>query len=148
MTATFLGVPPFPEAARAALADSQLRRNLAHATSTIRAKRQAVVSEVAEWADLRGAGAALKDQVLLDLDQYLVQLEASLQKAGAVVHWANDADEAGRVVAEVARSHGVDEVVKVKSMATQEIDLNGYLARQGIAAWETDLAGLIVQLGG
>jgi L-lactate dehydrogenase complex protein LldF len=147
VTATFVGMPPFPEAARAALADTQLRRNLAHATSTIRAKRNRVVAEVPEWEDLRLAGAAVKDEVLLNLDTYLVQLEQSLTAAGAVVHWARDADEACAVVADIARAHGVDEVVKVKSMATQEIGLNEALARQGIAAWETDLAELIVQLG-
>ncbi len=65
---------------------------------------------------------------------------------GAQVHWARDAAEACRVVAEVARAHGADEVVKVKSMATQEIGLNEALAAEGIAAWETDLAELIVQL--
>ena len=63
------------------------------------------------------------------------------------MHWARDAAEANRIVADVAKSHGVDEVVKVKSMATQEIGLNEALAAEGIAAWETDLAELIVQLG-
>lgn len=47
--ATFLGMPPFPTAARAALADTQLRSNLAHATGTIRAKRAAVMGELADW---------------------------------------------------------------------------------------------------
>ena len=147
MTATFVGMPAFPIAAREALADTQLRANLAHATSTIRAKRNRVVAEVPEWEDLRLAGAAIKDEVLLNLDTYLEQLEQSLTAAGAVVHWARDADEACAVVADIARAHGVDEVVKVKSMATQEIGLNEALAAQGIAAWETDLAELIVQLG-
>jgi L-lactate dehydrogenase complex protein LldF len=78
----------------------------------------------------------------------LERLEASLQDAGATVHWARDGAEACAVVTSAARSHGVDEVVKVKSMATQEIELNERLAEQGIAAWETDLAELIVQLGG
>ncbi len=147
MTATFVGMPAFPEAARAALADAQLRGNLAEATGTIRAKRASVVGEVKDWEELRLAGAALKDQVLLDLDRHLAQLEESLTAAGAVVHWARDADEACRIVASVARKHGVDEVVKVKSMATQEIELNEHLQAEGIAAWETDLAELIVQLG-
>ncbi len=147
MTGTFVGMPAFPEAARAALGNDQLRRNLAHATGTIRGKRAAVVGEVAEWEEMRDAGAALKDRVLLDLDRHLVQLEESLTARGAVVHWARDAEEACRIVAEVARSHEVDEVVKVKSMATQEIGLNEALAAEGIAAWETDLAELIVQLG-
>ena len=147
MSATFVGMPPFPEAARRALGDSQLRTNLAHATSTIRAKRAAVVSEVDAWEELRVAGAAIKDNTLLHLDEHLLRLEESLTANGATVHWARDAAEANAVVADVARRHGVDEVVKVKSMATQEIGLNEALAEQGIAAWETDLAELIVQLG-
>ena len=147
MSGTFVGMPAFPTAARAALADTQLRGNLAHATSTIRAKRASVVEEVGEWEELRAAGAAIKDETLLHLDRYLLQLEASLQDHGATVHWARDAAEACAVVARVARDHGVDEVVKVKSMATQEIGLNEALAEHGIAAWETDLAELIVQLG-
>jgi L-lactate dehydrogenase complex protein LldF len=147
VTATFVGMPSFPVAARAALADSQLRANLAHATSTIRAKRAAVVGELAAWEELRTAGAAIKDATLAHLDEHLLRLEAALTERGAVVHWAGDAGEASAVVAQVARAHGVDEVVKVKSMATQEIDLNARLAQVGIAAWETDLAELIVQLG-
>ena len=147
MGAMFVGMPPFPEAARAALADTQLRANLAHATSTIRDKRARVVGEVADWEALRVKAAAIKDATLAQLDTYLVQLESSLTARGAVVHWARDAAEACDIVAQIAKSHGVDEVVKVKSMATQEVELNEALAAQGISAWETDLAELIVQLG-
>src|SRR5580765_2767070 len=146
MTATFVGMPPFPEAARAALGDTQLRHNLAHATHTIRDKRARVVAEVPEWEELRQAGADLKDATLAGLDRHLEQLEAALVSRGAVVHWAKDAAAACRVVADVAKAHGVDEVVKVKSMVTQEIGLNEALAAEGISAWETDLAELIVQL--
>ncbi len=147
MSGTFLGIPPFPRAARAALADTQLRHNLAHATGAIRGKRAGVVAEVEEWEELRVAGAAVKDNALRSLDETLVRLETSLRANGVVVHWARDAAEACAVVAEVVRGHGVDEVVKVKSMATQEIGLNEALAAHGVAAWETDLAELIVQLG-
>jgi L-lactate dehydrogenase complex protein LldF len=147
MSATFVGMPAFPAAAKAALADSQLRANLRHATTTIRAKRAAVVAEVEDWETLRLAGAAIKDNTLHHLDEHLVRLEETLTARGATVHWARDAAEACAVVAEIARAHDVDEVVKVKSMATQEIGLNEALAAHGIAAWETDLAELIVQLG-
>ena len=99
-----------------------------------------------EWEELRQAGADLKDATLAGLDRHLEQLEAALVSRGAVVHWARDAAEACRVVADVAKAHGVDEVVKVKSMVTQEIGLNEALAAEGISAWETDLAELIVQL--
>ncbi|MFZ5845783.1 MAG: lactate utilization protein B, partial [Actinomycetota bacterium] len=140
-------MPAFPAAARTALADTQLRSNLAHATGTIRAKRAAVVGEVEDWEELRLAGAAIKDNTLLHLDEHLLALEAALVARGATVHWARDAAEACEIVTRVAQQHGVDEVVKVKSMATQEIDLNGALEAAGISAWETDLAELIVQLG-
>lgn len=147
MTPTFVGMPPFPAAAREALADTQLRHNLAHATATIRAKRAAVVAEVDDWEGLRLAGAAVKDRALRGLDEHLLTLESALVERGVTVHWARDAAEACAVVVDVVRRHGTDEVVKVKSMATQEIELNEALAAQGIAAWETDLAELIVQLG-
>lgn len=148
MTGTFVGMPAFPTAARAALADTQLRHNMAHATGVIRGKRAAVVGEVDAWEDLRLSGAAVKETALRDLDVQLERLEASLVANGAVVHWARDAEEACRIVADVAKAHEVDEVVKVKSMATAEIGLNEALAAEGIAAWETDLAELIVQLAG
>ncbi|MBM6399257.1 lactate utilization protein B [Phycicoccus sonneratiae] len=147
MARTFVGMPPFPVAARSALSDTRLRRNLAHATGTIREKRARVVAEVEDWEDLRRQAAAVKDATLARLDEHLLTLEAALTARGATVHWARDAADACAVVADVARAHGVDEVVKVKSMATQEIGLNEALAAQGIAAWETDLAELIVQLG-
>jgi len=144
---TFVGMPPFPVAAREALSDAQLRRNLARATGTIRAKRAAVVAEVGDWEALRARAAEVKDDTLAHLDEHLVTLEESLTERGARVHWARDAGEACDVVAAIARDHGIDEVVKVKSMATQEIGLNEALAANGVAAWETDLAELIVQLG-
>ncbi|MGI8717987.1 MAG: lactate utilization protein B [Lapillicoccus sp.] len=147
MGATFVGMPPFPVAARAALADTQLRANLAHATHTIRDKRARVVAEVEDWEQLRLAGAAIKDETLAHLDEHLLTLEAALQARGALVHWAGDAEEACAIVVRIATGHGAREVVKVKSMATQEIGLNEALERHGIAAWETDLAELIVQLG-
>jgi len=158
VTSTFLGLPPvgagdihqrqsFPAAAREALADSQLRRNLATATATIRAKRAAVVGEVPDWEELRLAGEAIKDRTLGRLPELLQQLEERVTAAGGQVHWARDAAEANRIVTDLVRATGATEVVKVKSMATQEIELNEALAAAGIAAYETDLAELIVQLG-
>ncbi|WP_055585942.1 lactate utilization protein B [Peterkaempfera griseoplana] len=143
----WLDAPSFPEAARKALADTGLRRNLGRATATIRDKRLAVTGELADWEQLRQAGAALKRRTLRHLDGYLVQLEEAVTRAGGTVHWAADAAEANRIVAGLVRATGSTEVVKVKSMATQEIGLNEALAAEGIDAFETDLAELIVQLG-
>ncbi|MEV6033065.1 lactate utilization protein B [Nonomuraea sp. NPDC052116] len=148
MSATFLGMPGnFPKNAAKAVQDSQLRYNLRKATHTIRGKRANVVGELPDWQELRAAGKAIKDHTLRNLDGYLVQLEAAVTRAGGTVHWARDAAEANAIVASLVKATGETEVVKVKSMATQEIELNQALAAQGITAYETDLAELIVQLG-
>ncbi|MET9800562.1 LutB/LldF family L-lactate oxidation iron-sulfur protein [Streptomyces sp. NPDC006368] len=146
-TRTFVGMPAFPEAAADAVRDDRLRANLRHATHTIRDKRARAVAELADWAELREAGRRIKDRTLRHLDTYLVRLEEAVTAAGGTVHWASDAAEANRIVTALVRATGEREVVKVKSMATQEIGLNEALEAEGIAAYETDLAELIVQLG-
>src|ERR671927_171611 len=157
---TFLGLPtaprgvghlrgdePFPDAARTALRDGQLRANLGHATTTIRNKRARVVGEVPDWAELRAAGKAIKQSTMARLDELLVQLEEQVAARGGTVHWARDANEANEIVTRLVKATGTREVVKVKSMATQEIALNEALEAVGIDVFETDLAELIVQLG-
>lgn len=160
MSNTFLGMPslpvfghgnlhatePFPKAARRELGNAQLRANLGHATHTIRDKRAKVVAELADWEELRDAGSAIKNATMANLPALLGQFEANFTARGGTVHWARDAQEANQLVTELIRATGETEVVKVKSMATQEIGLNEYLEGQGIAAFETDLAELIVQL--
>ena len=158
---TFLGMPataprgvgnlrgdePFPAAARKALGNAQLRRNLGHATTTIRAKSAAVIGELPDWQQLRAAGSALKADTMARLPELLLQLEENVTAAGGIVHWAADANEANRIVTDLVRATGQDRVIKVKSMATQEIGLNEALEAAGIEPVETDLAELIVQLG-
>src|SRR4030095_8680306 len=141
------GDEKFPIAARRALADTQLRRNLGKATTTIRTKRAQVVAELTDWEELREAGRQLKVHTMAHLPEYLEQLESAVTARGGVVHWARDANEANAIVIDLVRAKSVDEVVKVKSMATQEIGLNEALEAVGVAALETDLAELIVQLG-
>ncbi|MFI7535160.1 lactate utilization protein B [Streptosporangium sp. NPDC049376] len=144
---TFLGMPAFPANAAAAVGNSQLRFNLRKATHTIREKRASVVDELPDWARLRQAGKQIKDHTLRNLERYLLQLEEAVTAAGGHVHWAADAREANRIVTRLVKETGESDVVKVKSMATQEIGLNEALAEAGITAYETDLAELIVQLG-
>jgi L-lactate dehydrogenase complex protein LldF len=141
-------LPAFPEAAKTALADTQLRRNLAKATTTIRAKRGNVVGELPDWEELRAAGAAIKADVMRHLDRYLLQLEESVTRAGGQVHWARDAAEANAIITGLVQAAGAERVVKVKSLTTDEIGLNAALRRAGITAVETDLAELIIQLAG
>jgi L-lactate dehydrogenase complex protein LldF len=139
--------PPFPEAASALLRDTQVRKNVAHATDVIQHKRNLLVAEKQDWQALRNAGAAIRREALDHLDIYLEQFEERCQAAGGVVHWAADGAEACRIVAGILQEQGASEVIKIKSMTTAEIGLNGELASRGIRAYETDLAELILQLG-
>lgn len=140
--------PTFESTALRYLSDTQLRRNIGHATQSIRKKRQLVVDEMPDWELLREAGSRIKNEVMTYLDHYLLQLEASVIKAGGHVHWAADAEEANRIIAGLVKQKGETEVVKVKSITTDEIKLNNALKKEGIMALETDLAELIVQLAG
>ncbi|MEV0946839.1 LutB/LldF family L-lactate oxidation iron-sulfur protein [Rhodococcus sp. NPDC049939] len=147
-TGNIRGTESFPEAARKSLSDAQLRANLSAATTTIRHKRIAAIAELDDWEELRRAGSALKADVMARLPELLLQFEENVIARGGTVHWARDSDEANRIITDLVRSTGSTEVVKVKSMATQEIGLNEHLESNGIAPIETDLAELIVQLGG
>ncbi|GHG48870.1 lactate utilization protein B [Streptomyces griseocarneus] len=146
MSRTYVGMPAFPRAAAQATGDATLRANLRRATHTIRARRAQAVAELTDWEELRAAAAAIKDRTLRHLDHYLTRLEENVTRAGGTVHWAADADEANRIVTGLVRATGESEVVKVKSMTTQETGLNTALEKAGIRAYETDLAELIVQL--
>jgi L-lactate dehydrogenase complex protein LldF len=137
---------PFYRSASQALADTQLRRNLGKATRTIRGKRAVVVDELPDWEELREAGRAIKAHTMRHLERYLLELEAAVRRAGGRVHWARDAQEANELVRRLAREKEAREVIKVKSLTTDEIGLNAALAGDGVQAIETDLAELIIQL--
>ena len=139
--------PEFPRAARQLLSNTQLRYNVRRATDIIRAKRSKVVGELADWQQLREAASEIKRHVLRHLDEYLEQFESACTRAGGQVHWARDADEANRIIIGIIQSHHATEIIKVKTMTSDETRLNRALEGAGITPYETDLADLIIQLG-
>ena len=141
------GKEKFQKAAHHELNDVTKRRNYQYATTTIRVKRQAVVDELDDWQQLREAGSTIKRDVTARLPELLKQFEENVTKRGGHVHWARDSKEANEIIQDLVKATGEDKVVKIKSMATQEIALNEELEKAGIFAQETDLAELIVQLG-
>jgi iron-sulfur cluster-binding protein len=139
--------PPFPIAARGMLGDTQLRKNVRYATEVIQAKRACVVAEMPDWQQLRESGRQIREHAMANLDHYLEEFERNCTRAGGKVHWARDGEEAKRIVTALVKASGSDEVIKVKSMTTEEIHLNVALEAAGVRAYETDLAELIIQLG-
>jgi L-lactate dehydrogenase complex protein LldF len=139
--------PQFPSAAKDLIGNTQLRHNVRHATDVIRNKRAKVVAEVVDWEQLRESAHQIKQHTLRHLDFYLRQFEAACTRAGGRVHWARDADEANRIVIGLIQAHDATEVIKVKTMTSDEVRMNAALEAAGITPIETDLADLIVQLG-
>ena len=137
----------FPTAARDLLQDSQTRKNVQHATGVIQAKRNKVVAELPDWEDLREAGAQVRAHTLRHLDYYLIQFEENCTRAGGHVHWAGDAAEANRIILGLVQQYQAHEVIKIKTMTSEEVGLNAHLEAHGIRPIETDLAELIIQLG-
>ncbi|RRA49190.1 iron-sulfur cluster-binding protein [Acidipila sp. EB88] len=151
---------PFPIVAAEAVRDTQMRGNVRHATEVIQNKRARVVAERGDWQALREAGKRLREHAIRNMDAYLLEFERNCTRAGGTVHWARDAAEAQAIVVKLASeavgaSAGTPtagrpapgEVIKIKSMTTEEIHLNGALEAAGIRPYETDLAELIIQLG-
>ncbi|HEX4065357.1 MAG TPA: LutB/LldF family L-lactate oxidation iron-sulfur protein [Acidobacteriaceae bacterium] len=139
--------PSFQKAALPLLENAGLRSNVRHATDVITRKRAVVVGESPDWQELRTAASAIKAQTMRHLDEYLLQFEKACTAAGGHVHWASDADDANRIVIEIMRQYNGNEAIKIKTMTSDEIDLNAALEREGMRVHETDLAELIIQLG-
>ncbi len=140
-------VPSFQTAAKLLLNDSQLRKNVRHATGVIQARRKLVTEELPDWQELRESARQIKTHTLQHLDRYLEDFERNCTRAGGVVHWARDAAEARKIAVELVQQSASGEVIKIKSMTTEEIALNAALEAAGVRVYETDLAELILQLG-
>ncbi|HEX7588007.1 MAG TPA: LUD domain-containing protein, partial [Anaerolineae bacterium] len=112
--------------------------------------REQVVGPLGDayWQSLRQAAHDLRLHAITHLDYYLPLLEEKVIQAGGQVHWAGDAADARRIVQEIAAPRKVTRIVKVKSMATEEIELNHALQGVGLHVLESDLGEFIVQLAG
>src|SRR4051812_16399520 len=90
----------------------------------IRQKRDRSANQVPGWEALREAASAIKNNVISNLHDYLVQFEASAKRNGVTVHWAADAEEHNRIVYSILKSKEIGQMVKSKSMLTEECHLN------------------------
>src|SRR6516164_4320084 len=138
----------FLGASAQALADPSLQQALVRLTDTLLAGNRRGYAALADSSDLRDHAKRLKEHTLAHLDQYLEQLEASVQKLGGKVHWAASAADGRRIVVEIARNANCKHAVKSKSMTSEEIHLNPALKNAGIEVTETDFGEYILQVAG
>lgn len=138
----------FPGAAKDALGNDHLRGALRRATGLFSERRANALASVDDWEGLRERARAIKETVLENLDHYLGQFIERAEGNGCVVHVADDAEAACRILGELCARSEARRLVKSKSMTTEEIGLNHHLAAEGIEPVETDLGEWIIQLAG
>ncbi|HSH57994.1 MAG TPA: LUD domain-containing protein, partial [Halomonas sp.] len=135
----------FHRQAHDALANPQIRANFRKAMDGLMAKRR---DSFDEWdlEALRELGANIRLRALARLPDLLEQLEANCEANGIKVHWAEDGEQACRIIRGICESHGATSVIKGKSMVSEEMHLNAHLEAAGIEALESDLGEYLVQL--
>lgn len=127
--------------------NSQLRANLANATKVLQANRKKTIStKITDWQGLRDKAKNVKNNALINLKEIILEFEQNATKNGMKVHYANTKEDACKIILSIMQEKNIKKVLKGKSMASEEIELNAYLQKQGITAIETDLGELIIQL--
>ena len=129
-----------------AVSDPQLRRSFRGAMDFLQGKRSAQFPDADELEALRTLGEAVRQHALQNLPQLLEQLEQNLTRNGVQVHWARDAAEANQLVLQIAQRAAAKKVIKGKSMVSEEVELNHFLAQHGISCLESDMGEYIVQM--
>ncbi len=96
----------------------------------------------------RDQASKIKDYCLQEFEQLLVKFERNARGNGCEVEWAATTDDVLKIVGKILASEDVRTVVKMKSMISEELELNHFLEKSKVEAWETDLGEFIVQLAG
>jgi len=136
----------FKEKAHDAMQDADLRAALGRVKQGFTTARQVAASQLPEFEDLRDRSRDIKDDVLENLDYYLEYFDDQVSKQGGHVHWCSSPKEARAAILKICRDVDARTVTKGKSMITEEIALNKFLASEGIEPIETDLGEYIIQL--
>ncbi len=136
----------FKEKSHDAMQDPDLRAALGRVKEGFTTARSVAASELPEFEDLRDKARDIKDDVLENLDYYLEYFDEKVTASGGHVHWCSSAKEAKEAVLKICQDVDAKTVTKGKSMITEEIALNQFLAANGIEPIETDLGEYIIQL--
>lgn len=132
----------------AALGKQDVRAHFRKAMDTLMTNRRNQFPDDAELQRLRSQAMSIRANALSKLPELLEQLETKLTANGIQVHWAETTDEANQIVLSIMQKHNATTMIKGKSMVSEEMELNHFLAEHGIEALESDLGEFIIQLDG
>jgi len=139
---------PFWKSDTAGLYEPHGSRSLGESAERSTKHNQELIAQIPQWQEWRSNANRIKAYALSNLDKLLVEFERNVTARGATVLWAENAQEANRLVLDIAREHRVKTVVKSKSMVSEEMELNHAFEAAGIRPVETDLGEYLVQLAG
>jgi L-lactate dehydrogenase complex protein LldF len=128
------------------LADKRLQQNLKKLSTKFVSGRASAITELDDFEGTRDAAIERRMRAIENLDVWLATFEENAVRQGATVLYAESADEASRLVVEIAKKHGVKKATKSKSMVSEEMALNKALEAAGVQAIETDLGEYILQI--
>jgi iron-sulfur cluster protein len=134
------------EEIRRALQDENLQRALQTLIQGIRFLRAQGLQSLSDYPELRARARAIKEDVIVRLDEHLEQLKGHIEARGGRVVFARDKWAAQEAIVQIAKERGAKLIVKSKSMTSEEIELNRALEAAGFEVVETDLGERIVQL--
>ena len=136
---------PFEQRLKHTLADEDIPVALRRGLGALKERRDTRFAP-GEFPQVQERLGLMKAAAIDRLPELVAQFTAEAEHVGAQVHMATTIADAQRIIGEVAQAHGARLAVKSKSMATEEIDLNSYLAGLGVEVVETDLGEWIIQL--
>ncbi|GAB3482165.1 LUD domain-containing protein [Nocardiopsis coralliicola] len=146
------GPPRFADTARSALADTDARRSRSAAAQSRRDSAARGRAAEPDWDGLRRRATAVRRAALADLERHLLAFEKNAAAAGATVHWARDADEAGRTVARLLAATGTGRgappaaaVARASSATLGELGIAAALHGAGVPTCPTSVGDLVAE---
>jgi len=130
------------------LRKKNLSQSVINATESSQSTRDKRVAEIKDWELFRNITHEIKRNVIDNLAEYLEQFELKCKENSIIIHWARDSKEASDIILNIAKQNNVKNVIKSKSLTSEEIELNKIFAEENIKSIETDLGEFIVQLRG
>ncbi|MCL1879988.1 MAG: LUD domain-containing protein [Actinomycetia bacterium] len=137
----------YHESLHESLENTFLRKTLDKFAVDYRANRTNIFLDVPE-RELIAQIAEDRDRSCKRLDELYQQFKKEAEKRGAKVHFAETADDANEIIAQIAQDNKVKSIIKSKSMTAEETLLNQRLEKDGLEVTETDLGEWIIQLRG
>ncbi|WP_196601137.1 L-lactate dehydrogenase (quinone) large subunit LdhH [Pectinatus frisingensis] len=128
--------------------DPILRSNLENFSQQYPAARAKAYANVADIDELRDDLRDMKQYSVAHVEELADEFQTSLEQRGGKVFRAKDGDELKKILLKICQENDVHNIVKSKSMATEEIRLNDYLEEQGLRVKETDLGEWMLSVAG